>query len=385
MDIAVDSGLRELVSRARRTRGTPFASVYYDSSHTTEDATKVLELTWRELADDLRAQGADAETVTALENAVWAAPYPAGRGGRGMIASGGQVLVDRTLGEPPERPVARWSTLPYLVPLVAHAPPTVPHVVVAMDKVGAEVTGIDNAGAVAYQHPVLGADHPIHEASGTNAGLPRRHDREHVQETVRQNIHLVADDVTKVADAVGAELIVLSGEVQGRRWLRDALPDRLRDQVVDVGDGGRIQAQYGDALEQEVSTLVAEQERQRVAARAEQFRAELAQGVDGLGVQGLSSVCAALREANMATLLIGADDDQHVYTGADPIELATDPEVLDDLGLSVVDQDRADEALPLAAIAVGADLVVVGDELALQDGFGALRRYRGGSHADRGA
>ncbi len=383
MDIAVDTGLRELVTRARRTRGTPFASVYYDTSHATEDATKVLELTWRELADDLRAQGADAETVAALEEAVWAAPYPVGPSGRGLIASGGQVLIDRTLGEPPDRPVARWSTLPYLVPLVAHAPPTVPHVVATMDKVGAEVTGIDNTGAVAYRHPVLGSDHPVHEA-GTNAGLPRRHDREHVQETVRQNIHLVADDITKVADAVGAELIVLSGEVQGRRWLRDALPDRLRAHVVDVGDGGRIQAQYSDALEQEVSALVAERERQRIAARAEQFRAELAHGVDGLAVQGLSSVCAALREANVATLLIGADDGQRVYTGADPIELATDPEVLDELGLSVVDQDRADEALPLAAIAVGADLVVVGDELALQDGFGALRRYRGGSHADRG-
>ncbi|MPY96544.1 MAG: peptide chain release factor 2 [Actinophytocola sp.] len=384
VDIAVDSGLRELVSRARRTRGTPFASVYYDSSHTTEDATKVLELTWRELADDLRTQGADPETITALEDAVWAAPYPVGPGGRGMIASGGQVLVDRALGEPPERSVARWSTLPYLVPLVAHAPPTVPHVVATVDKIGAEVTGIDNSGEVAYRHPVLGSEHPVHEA-GSNAGLPRRHDREHVQETVRQNIHLVADDITKVADAVGAELIVLSGEVQGRRWLRDALPDRLHDQIVDVGDGGRIQAEYGDALEQEVNTLVAERERQRTAARADQFRAELAQGVDGLGVQGLSSVCAALREANVAALLIGADDDQRVYTGADPIELATDPEVLEELGLSVVDQDRADEALPLAALAVGADLVVVGDEVALQDGFGVLRRYRGGSHADRGA
>lgn len=375
MDIAVDSGLRDLVTRARRTRGTPFASVYFDNSHTTEDATKVLELTWRELADDLRANGADAETVAALEEAVWAAPYPVGPSGRGLIASGGQVLVDRPLAEPPERPVARWSTLPYLVPLVAHAPPTVPHVVAAMDKVGAEVTGIDNTGATAYQHPVLGSEHPIHEA-GSNAGLPRRHDREHVQETVRQNIHLIAEDVTKVADAVGAELIVLSGEIQGRRWLRDALPDRLRDQVVDVGDGGRIQAQYGDALEKEVTTLVAEREREHVAARADQYRAELAHGVAGLAAQGLSAVCGALREANVEALLIGGNDDEYVYTGADPIEVATKPEVLEELGISVIDRDRADEALPLAAIAVGAGLVVVGDDLALEDGFGALRRYR---------
>ncbi|MPY77322.1 MAG: peptide chain release factor 2 [Actinophytocola sp.] len=375
VDIAVDSGLRDLVARTRQTRGTPFASMYYESSHTTEDATKVLELTWRELADDLRAQGADADTVAALEDAVWSAPYPAGRSGRALIAAGGAVLVDRSLGEPPARPVARWSTLPYLVPLVAHAPPSVAHVVVTVDKVGAEMTGVDSTGAVAYQHPVLGSEHPVHEA-GTNAGLPRRHDREHVQETVKQNIHLVADDVTKVADAVSAELIVISGEVKGRRALRDALPDRLRDSVVDVGDGGRTQAPYSDALGEEVDSLVAERERQRIAARADQFRAELAHGTDGLAVQGISGVCAALREANVEALLIGSDDDQHIHTGADPIEVAADPEMLDQLGISVVDRDRADEALPLAAIAVGADLLVVGDDLALEDGFGALLRYR---------
>lgn len=374
MDIAVDSSLRDLVTRTRQTRGTPFASVYYENSHTTEDATKVLELTWRELAADLKAQGADADTVTALEDAVWSGPYPAGRSGRALIASSGTVLVDHALGDPPARPVARWSTLPYLVPLVAHAPPSVPHVIATVDKVGADVTGVDNTGAVAYQHPVLGSEHPVHEA-GTHAGPPRRHDREHVQETVKQNIHLVAEDVTKVADAVGAELIVLSGEVKGRRWLRDALPDRLREHVAEVGAGGRTQAPYSDALDDEVHSLVADRQRQRIAAHANRFRAALAQP-DGLAVHGLGPVCGALREANVETLLIGADDDQHVHTGADPIELATDPRLLDQLGISVVDRDRADEALPLAAIAVGADLLVVGDDLALEDGFGALLRHR---------
>ncbi|WP_231104761.1 Rv2629 family ribosome hibernation factor [Haloechinothrix halophila] len=374
MDIAVDSSLRELVTRTRQTRGTPFASVYYENSHTTEDATKLLELTWRELAEDLKEQGADADTIAALEDAVWSAPYPVGRSGRALIASGGTVLINRTLGEPPARSVARWSTLPYLVPLVAHAPPSVPHVIATVDKVGADVTGVDNTGAVTYQHPVLGSEHPVHEA-GTNAGLPRRHDREHVQEIVKQNIHLVAEDVTKVADAVGAELVVLSGEVKGRRWLRDALPDRIREHVAEVGAGGRTQAPYSDALDDEVHSLVADRERQRVATHADQFRAALAQP-DGLAVQGLGPVCDALREANVEALLIGADDDQHVHTGADPIELATEPELLDQLGISVVDRDRADEALPLAAIAVGADLLVVGDDLALEDGFGALLRYR---------
>lgn len=375
MDIAADSGLRDLVSQTRQTRGTPFASVYYDNTHATEDATKVLELTWRELKEHLEEHGADAATITALERAVADQHPPVGTRGRTLIASGGTILVDRTLGEPPPRPVARWSTFPYLVPLVAHAPPAVPHVVASVDKVGAEVTSFDSTGAVADQHTVLGAEHPVHEA-GTNAGLPRRHDREHVQETVKQNIHLVADDVTTAADKYNAELIVISGEVKGRRALRDALPDRLREHTVDVGAGGRTQAKYVDSLDDEVDALVTDREQRRVAAHADQFRAELSSGENGLAVQGLERVCAALREANAAALLIGGEDDQQVYTGADPIEIATDPDVLNQLGITVVEGNRADEALPLAAIAVGADLLAVGDDLALEDGFAVLLRHR---------
>lgn len=375
MDIAVDAGLRDLVTKARQTRGTPFASVYYDCTHATEDATKILELTWRELREHLESEGADTATVAALDRAVWDTPPPTGTRGRALIAAGGEVLIDRTLGEPPARATARWSTLPYLVPLVAHAPPSVPHVVASVDKVGAEVTCVDATGAVTDHHTVLGWEHPVHEA-GSNAGLPRRHDREHVQETVKQNIHLVADDVTAAADKIDAELIVISGEVKGRRALRDALPERLREHTVDIGAGGRTQARYVDQLDEEVDTLVGEHERRRMTAHADQFRSGLAYGEDSLAVQGLDRVCAALREANIAALLIGSDGDQQIHTGADPIEVAPDPEVLDGLGLAVVERCRADEALPLAAIAAGADLIAVGADLALEDGFGALRRYR---------
>ncbi|NKE62956.1 peptide chain release factor 2, partial [Lentzea sp. PSKA42] len=72
----------------------PFASVYLDASHDTEDAAKVAELRWRGLRNQLADQGAPEKTLAALDKAVSAAEPPAGKAGRVLIASGAGVLVD---------------------------------------------------------------------------------------------------------------------------------------------------------------------------------------------------------------------------------------------------------------------------------------------------
>lgn len=101
--------LHDLVAHIRQATQARFASVYFDSSHDTEDAEKVLELTWREQREELADQGADDATLDALERAVVSGPRSVGQRGRALIASDGQVLVDSELDVPPTRPVARWE------------------------------------------------------------------------------------------------------------------------------------------------------------------------------------------------------------------------------------------------------------------------------------
>lgn len=368
--------LRELVTRRREAQGAWFASVYYDSTHATEDAQTVLELTWRELREQLESNGASAETVSALDEAIADTPPPAGRRGRALIAMNGAVLLDAELAQPPPQPIARWSELPYLVPYAANAEPAVAHVVASVDKVGAEVSGVDARGRLAEQHTVVGSEHPVHEV-GSQGGLPRRHINEHVQETVKQNLTKVADDVTAVADRVHATLIVVSGEVKGRRELRSLLPDRLQQLTVDLGARGKKSGTEDDKLTTEVNGLLSEEQHKLTESVIERFQAEAGRGSDGLMCQGLADTCAALREASVEALLIGEDGDHLVEAGTDAIEIAVDTDELDKLSISPITRRRADEALPFAAIAVGADLVYTGTELALADGFGALLRYRG--------
>src|SRR5215207_10809553 len=52
----------------------PYASVYLDASHTTEDAAHTLPLRWAAARDELAGQGADDATLAALDDAFLGRP-----------------------------------------------------------------------------------------------------------------------------------------------------------------------------------------------------------------------------------------------------------------------------------------------------------------------
>ena len=92
-------------------------------------------------------------------------------------------------------------------------------------------------------------------------------------------------------------------------------------------------------------------------------------------MSGLEAVTAALAEANVATLLVGSPGDTSVFTGPEPAQVAVGKAGLQALGVSDPEQRRADEAIPFAAVATGAAVVVLDERLDLWEGFGALLRH----------
>lgn len=86
-------------------------------------------------------------------------------------------------------------------------------------------------------------------------------------------------------------------------------------------------------------------------------------------------MCAALRDGDVDTLIVGRLGDATVVTGKARTAVAPDADVLSEFGEPVERVARADEALPFAAIAVGAALVRADDQIAPADGIGALLRY----------
>jgi len=346
--------LRPLVSKSG-----PFTSVYFEDSHDTEDAAKQLDLRLRDLREQLTEQHAPDETVRAIENAVRDAPPSVGHSGRALLASGDSVVVDERFDEPPAAPVTRVSELPYLVPLTRYAEPGLRYVVASVDQVNATVEAYDEHGARIETDGVSGRDHPVHRVRG--GGSAQYPMREHTEETLRRNVSDIAGEVVEVARRTGAQLVVLAGEIQGTRGVRDQLPKPWQEIAQEVT--------HPDV----VPDVIESEKRRRLEEVLRRFRDELGRD-QGLAVQGLEAVTSALMAGNVGTLLISDPPEATVYTGNEVTTIATTAAQLRTLGAAEVHERRADEAIPVAAIAIDADLIYVDSDLA--DGFGAILRHR---------
>ncbi|WP_020416495.1 Vms1/Ankzf1 family peptidyl-tRNA hydrolase [Amycolatopsis sp. ATCC 39116] len=341
------------------TASGPFTSVYFEDSHDTADAEKQLELKWRELKDALTAQHAPDGAVGALESAILDGPRATGRSGRALLAAGERVVVDEHLPSPPASTIARVSDLPYLLPLARYGELALPHVVAEVDQVSATVKAFDEHGHEMAAEEVSGQDHPVHHTRGGGEAHHRMQHR--TEEVKRHNVADIAGVIARLAEQANAQLIVVAGEVQGRKAVIDELPEAAKSIA-------------REATHSDVADELAEAVRQsRLNDVVQQFRDALNQP-DGLAVQGLEAVTAALREANVETLLVGDPGEDVVCTGPAPAQIALGEEELKAYGATEIHRCRADEAVPAAAIAVDADLVHVDEELV--EGFGAILRHR---------
>ncbi|MBB5959968.1 hypothetical protein FHS29_006590 [Saccharothrix tamanrassetensis] len=356
------------LGRLVRERG-PFASVYLDASHDTEDAAKALELRWRGLREELERQGADGDTLAAMDRA--ALEPVVGKGGRALIAAHGTLLLDRVLPRPPAADTARWSRLPNLLPLAGLLGPELPYAVVVVDRAGADLHGYD--GHTEVDTEVRGDPHPLHKVRG--GGWSHLRMQHKVEETAHHNAKLVAEAVDRLVSTINARLLVLGGEVQARSAVREELGTRCRDVLIEVDSGSLADGADDESFDAKVRSLVAQYQADLDNDVVEEFTAESGRD-QGRAVQGLERVVEALREANVATLLVAdrALARRTVWTADDPAQVATREADLRALGLDDVAELPADEALAGAATATGAQVLVT-DDTKLWEGVGALLRH----------
>ncbi len=360
----------------------PYATVYLDASHDSEDAARVLELRWAGQRAELAEQGADEATLAALDAAVNGADAVVGKAGRTLVAAGGRVLLDRTVPEPPARPSATWGPAPDLLPLLFDAPEPLTAVVVRVDKTGGEILLAD-PGDAADPRPVdevRGDTYPLHKARG--GGWKHLKMQHTVENTWRSNVAALAERVDAEVRRTGARVLVLAGDVQSRTILREVLAERSTGIAVDVehsgGRSGADDQELADAVEA-AGRDAATAERQAVLDRLDQ---ELGRQ-DGLAVGGLEPVLEALRAEQVDTLLLdgGVTREGELWVGEIPSQLATDAQRLRDLGSEPVGRMPVDAALLRAAAASGAAFQPMGGGRTglvgkpVEDGVAALLRY----------
>jgi hypothetical protein len=276
------------------------------------------------------------------------------------------VLHEADLPRRPRRELARWATLPHLLPLLAQAPEYVPHVVVRVGRTAATITGFDRTGREVLGAAAEGQNHPAHKAGG---GGTAHYSLEHRTEEVwARNARAFAADIDRAVSQLHAELVVLTGDVRACSLVRDALGEHSRaisEQVAGPPPDDRTTApQIGD----EVRRLAAQRATRWTRDVLEQFEQERGR-TSGLAVTGLDPVIRALQLSQVRTLLLVDDpsSELQVWIGPEPMQLALTENDLRGIGSPVLGQDRADAALLRAVAATGADLVLVPHAAADQD------------------
>jgi hypothetical protein len=261
--------------------------------------------------------------------------------------------------------------LPALAGLLAERQAWIPHAVVEVDRLGADVTLVD-ARAREIDLTVDGTD--LHITRSAPGGWSQRRFQQRAEERWEDNMRLVAERLVQEVGAEGIDLVLVAGGTQVVRILEDQLPADVVGDVVELDIGGRA----ADGSAERLAELVDEAVRQEAARR----RAAAQQSIigaagSGRGVTGRDAVLRALFEgiAEAVAVDLSAVEGRHAVVGPEPRQVAADAATLHQLGLTAARVPLVDAVLRGAA-ATGRAVVMHADAVAdLDDGVAASLRH----------
>lgn len=361
-------------------RPGPWCSVYLDASRDTHDSRPQVDLRWRALKGNLLEQGADQVTVEAVEEVVRRHQPMPGDYGIAVFATGGRVVLTEYLSAPPVRDLASWSALPHTMPLVAQRGEQIAWVRVLADRTGADAVAV-SAGGVPRRATVQGRESWQLRRVQPGGWSQSRYQRA-AMEAWHHNAGDAAAATAELADRVGADVVVVAGDIRATGMIAAQLPDRWQDLLVRTDAGARNAGADDTMVDDLTVQTIAEVADQRIAAALDRFGMQ-----EDVGA-GLPAVVAALQRNQVDTMLIVDDPsaDGELWVGPDPTEIATDPAQLRDMSVRDPQRVRADAALLRALVGTDAELTVLAPEEApeLADGVGAVLRYVDASTPGRG-
>lgn len=332
---------------------------------------------WHAMADSLMGQGAPAGVVDALGAAVVAEdPGPATLA---AFTTGDGPLRLFRLPDAGETDTAVFAPLPRVLPLLGWLQEHVPHVVVVIDRTGAEVETVA-ADGTRHSATVVGPDDEVERnAPGGWEGLAQGRYQNRAEDSWRHNAGRVAEAVGRAVRACSARLVVASGDVRALQFLEDELPTGLKQQVAWRQIGGSRSADGSqESRHDRVAAVVGEVTAAESEALLARFVEERAPG--GVGVEGVPETFAALARGEVAELLLvpGALDGRFGWFGPGPTD------VMDEDGVQVPGWAGPAVRAPMDDTAVRTALrtratvrLVPGDrEGSPAEGIGALCRFR---------
>lgn len=271
----------------------PVTSVYLTTDGALPQAAAEAALRWKTLRQHLRNAGADESAVAAIDPVVEGAQAV----GQCLVAlsSPAGLLYTAYLPRLPDRDHGSTGPLPHVVPLLAQTQRLLPHLVVVIDRLGAEMIAVlpDRPDL----HTAVTGDE-LHVTRSAPGGWSQRRFQQRAENRWEANAREVADAVTRLADATAPRLVVVSGDVRAVQLLRTQLPVRVSDLVHEVqGDYSSLEEALSRS--QELVAAVADDDTALLLA---DYRRE--RGSGGLAAAGPDPTLDALHAGQVETLLL---------------------------------------------------------------------------------
>jgi Bacterial archaeo-eukaryotic release factor family 2 len=323
-----------------------YVSVYLDTDRAHENALTAIELRWRAAGERLAEAGASQAT---LDAAAAVAGAPGQARGYAVFARAGAVAFTGALDAPPRREIARLAPLPHLMPLLAQRRPPIPHLRVSATRVGGEIVAVGGSGQ-GWRDWVAGQDWPVHKTSVGGWSEPRF--QRSVEETWNENAKTLAAEVDAVAARIGAQHVIVSGDVRARSLLIEHLSTSLREAAAVLDEEVSADSQ---AMIEAADRTLSDWADRHCRERFDDWQARLAHG---LGVQGLTRTMAAFRNGQVSDLFLADDPSSTAAAWIGPAgsDLAASREELLELDVPAPAADRADAALVRAVAHTEAEL-----------------------------
>ena len=351
----------------------PFVTAHVGAESAVELAADRYALAWKNVVKRLE----DAGVPAPVRDALAAAQGDHADGEARLVVASvpeARVLLAESVSARPATDVVDVGPLPLLLPLVADLTQRVPHVVVHADRTGADVAAHYDTGQVTDEVTVKGRT--LHLTKVQTGGWAHLRYQHRAENQWRENAKEIREAVVQLAEQVGAELVVGVGDERELAYVREGLGQPWDARWVEV-PGGRGQDGSEPLVQQRVRDAVslhAAAETLRLLADYAQERGQAKRACDGL-----PDVVEALRKAQVQTLVLTTDPDQHstLWFGEDPAQLGTRRADVEALGATSPQEGPLLTVLLRAALATGADVQLVPhqSEQAPQSGLGALLRY----------
>lgn len=346
----------------------PVATVYLTTAAAVENAAPRSELRWKALREELAAAGADEAALGAIDPLV----PDAHRRGECLAAVAGArgVLLSEHHPDPPRRDVARWAELPSLIPVVEWRQSSPAHLVVLIDRTGADLI-VTGDGVVDRIAEIEGDDRVKKPKPG---GWSQRRYQQRAENNWEHNAREVAEHVVRLVDRVEPRVVVVAGDVRAVQLLRADLPGRV-DELIEVIDGARSPGASTDAEAEAITRVVASAVAEDTTTLVRKLREEL--GQHDRAVEGAPATLAALARGQVEVLLVhdDPDDERTAWFGPEPTHVAATPDDLGAMGVETPRQARLVDVALRGAVCTGAAVRVVPGAGPPAQHIGAILRW----------